>query len=738
MAGRLNIAFVWHMHQPLYRDPFTGSYDMPWVLLHATKDYLDMVSILENFPAIHQTFNVVPSLMEQLKDYSSPDVSDLYRDISKTPARDLGVEQKVFMLKNFFSASRENMIWPIPGYARLLRKLGLNFGEDPASAVRFFNTKEYLDLQVYFNLVWIDPTLISADPFLKRLYKKGGNYTEEEKQGLLERQIKLTAGVLPLYRDFMERGLIEVSTTPYYHPIMPLLFNSDSAREAVHDIPLPHTRLSYPEDVRVQLKRAVELYGNLFGQAPKGIWPSEGSVSMDIVPLIREAGFTWAATDEEILTNSLMRPFRRNEYGHPVDNFLYKPWSVRSGEAELSFIFRDHVLSDLIGFDYSKSDAEGAANDFINRLGHIYEHTDDHENRLVSIILDGENAWECYKNDGRDFLEALYSRLSEDGRFRCITVSEFFDKKPSHGHIERLFAGSWISHNFRVWIGHEEDNIAWDMLSDARARLVERQVEIKKEEGGEQTLAMAWEEVYAAEGSDWFWWFGDDHCSANDEHFDLLFRKHIKRIYRLIGLEAPSRLDLPVMQAERVVVPSTQPRAYINPVIDGAITDYYEWMSSGLISNTSFGSSMHREAFKEVLLDDIVYGFSEEKLFFRFDYLEGMEPYEKPWSLTIHFVSPRAVKMSCKIDRAQCGATVYELMDETLGWQETENLTEMASGKVVELAIPFKALGAEGDDNINFFIQIDSEDYGAERWPARGLLSILTPGKEFEEERWLV
>ncbi len=738
MGARLNIAFVWHMHQPLYRDPFTDTYDMPWVLLHATKDYIDMVSILDKFPSIHQTFNVVPSLMEQLADYSSPAVKDLYREISKKPAKELSMDEKVFMLKNFFSASRENMIWPIAGYARLLRKLGLNFGEDPAGAVRFFNENEYRDLQVYFNLVWIDPTLIQADPFLKRLYEKGGNYSEEEKLGLLERQIKLTAGVLPLYGEFMERGLIEVSTTPYYHPIMPLLFNSDSAREALHDIGLPQARLNYPEDVKVQLTRAVELYGNVFGRAPQGLWPSEGSVSMDIIPLIKEAGFKWAATDEEILTNSLRRPFRRNEHGHPIDNFLYKPWTVRSGEAELSLIFRDHVLSDLIGFDYSKSDADSAASDFISRLGHIYNHTDDHENRLVSVILDGENAWECYKNDGRDFLEALYTRLGDDNRFRCVTVSEFLDKKPTQGHIERLFAGSWISHNFRVWIGHEEDNTAWDMLSEARRRLVEREGEIKKEEDGEKRLKEAWEEVYTAEGSDWFWWFGDDHCSANDEHFDALFRKHIKRIYTLIGLEAPARLDLPVMAAERVIVPASQPRAYINPVIDGVITDYYEWISSGLISNISFGSSMHREAFKEVLLDGIVYGFSAEELFFRFDYLEGREPYDKAWSLTIHFVAPEAIKIACEINKTECRATVYKRGEDSEGWKEEGGLARMASGKVVEMAIPFKTLGADGGEKINFFMQIDSEDYGAERWPARGLLSIETPGEEFEEERWLV
>jgi len=737
-VGALNIAFVWHMHQPLYRAPFTGAYDMPWVLLHATKDYLDMVSILEDFPSIHQTFNVVPSLMEQLGDYSSPDVKDLYREMSLKAARELTTEDRVFILTNFFSASRENMIWPLQGYARLLRKLGLNFKDDPAGAVRFFSDREFLDLQVYFNLVWIDPSIIKADPFLKGLYEKGRNYTEAEKRRLLDKQIELAASVLPLYRDFQERGLIEVSTTPYYHPIMPLLHDSNSAREAISEIPLPKTRLNYPEDVRVQLKKAVDLYTSTFGRPPRGLWPSEGSVSMDIVPSILDAGFTWAATDEEILTNSIGRPFRRNEFGHPIDNFLYKAWSVRAGERDLSLIFRDHVLSDLIGFDYSKTSASSAVDDFMGRLDHIYKTTPDHENRLVSIILDGENAWECYKNDGRDFLEALYGRLSEDRRFRCVTVSEFLDRDPPHERITRLFAGSWISHNFRVWIGHEEDNRAWDLLSEARQRLKEAEDEIRSREGGEETLREAWEEVYAAEGSDWFWWFGDDHSSANDDRFDALFRKHIKRVYALLGQEAPPSLDLPIMAADRAVMPATQPRAYINPVIDGLVTNYYEWISSGLISNRFFGASMHREAFKEVLLDGIVYGFSRDELFFRLDYAGEKGPYERPWTFTMNFRTPLEIKIIGKVHGKECSAALYRRGLEGKGWEEAGLIQRIASDRVVEMAVPFSLLGAAGGEAILFFINIDSQDFGAERWPARGLLSIEAPGDEFEEERWLV
>jgi alpha-amylase/alpha-mannosidase (GH57 family) len=738
VGAPLNIAFVWHMHQPLYRDPFTGAYDMPWVLLHATKDYMDMVSILERFPSIHQTFNVVPSLMEQLRDYSSPGVKDLFRQICRKPADELTVDDKIFILTNFFSASREHMISPLRGYARLLRKLGLNFSDDPASAVRFFSKKEFLDLQVYFNLVWIDPSIRNGDPLLKGLYEKGGNYTEEEKRRLLEKQIELAAGVLPLYRDFMERGLIEVSTTPYYHPIMPILYDSDSAREALPDIPLPKTHIAYPEDVRAQLRKAVDLYTDVFGHAPVGLWPSEGSVSMDIVPLILEAGFRWAATDEEILSHSIGRPFRRDEYGHPIDNFLYRAWSVGENDRSLSLVFRDHVLSDLIGFDYSKAEASAAVDDFMNRLGKIYERTPDRESSLVSIILDGENAWECYKNDGADFLEALYSRLSADERFRCVTVSEFLGKKPEHGRIERLFAGSWISHNFRVWIGHDEDNRAWDMLAAARTRLVEAEERLRAEEGGEEKIKEAWEEVYAAEGSDWFWWFGDDHSSANDARFDALFRKHIKRIYTLIGEEAPPELEVPIMATERVVTPSSQPRAYINPMIDGEITDYYEWLSSGLISNTFFGSSMHREAFREVLLDGIVYGFSKDELFFRLDYAGEKGPYEKPWTITLNFTVPLEVKIAARVHGAECSAQVFRRAAEGKDWEEAEGVVRMASGRVMEIAIPFSLLGASGGENILFFMNIDSEDFGPERWPARGLLSIEAPGDEFEEERWLV
>ncbi|MFQ5354651.1 MAG: hypothetical protein ACE5DR_06855, partial [Thermodesulfobacteriota bacterium] len=267
-----------------------------------------------------------------------------------------------------------------------------------------------------------------------------------------------------------------------------------------------------------------------------------------------------------------------------------------------------------------------------------------------------------------------------------------------------------------------------------------RTPELEKEPEGKETLSLAWEEIYAAEGSDWFWWFGDDHCSANDADFDLLFRKHIKRIYALIGLEAPTRLDIPIMAAERVIVPATQPRAYIAPVIDGLITDYYEWIASGFISNTSFGASMHREVYQEVLLDGIAYGFSTEELFFRFDYLQDRDPYEKPWRITINFVGPAQVKVTGEVAGGTCSADVYVQGEgeKHSTWSEAVPLERMASGRVVEMAIPLDILGASPGDRITFFIQIDSEDYGPERWPARGLLAIETPGEEFEEEHWLV
>ena len=723
MGKKLNIAFVWHMHQPLYKDPFSGEYIMPWVLLHGTKDYYDMASILEGFPDVHQTFNLVPSLIEQLNDYATGEAKDTYRNLSLKPSAELTEKDKLFILTNFFNANWANAIKPLERYRELLKKRGPSAApEEIESVKRYFTVQDYLDLQVLFNLVWIDPVHVSDSSFLSALCAKGGGYTEDEKGKLLDAQIEIVRKILPKYAQLMRSGIIEVSTTPYYHPIMPLLHDTDSALTAMPGVELPARRFTHPEDVTAQLSRGVALYKETFGREPIGLWPSEGSVSTEILPTVVESGFQWMASDEEILSQTLKRPIRRDHEGRCCDSFLYKPYSIGVDGKKISVVFRDHVLSDLIGFDYVSWNPDDAADDLVSRLAHIRSMTEDPDNHLVSIILDGENAWEGYSNDGHDFLHALYSRLSGHPDLRCVTVNEFLTSTDYRETLEWLYPGSWINHNFGIWIGHHEDNAAWDFISCAREALVAYEGSLS-DGGGEPggAVAEAWDAIYAAEGSDWFWWYGDAHSSSNDEQFDLLFRRYIKKVYTLIGAEPPVALDIPIISAEKGVRPEITPTVHIDPVMDGEITNYFEWLGAGSLKRGYQGVAMHREIESGAIIEAIQYAFSEEELFFRFDYPEegytsdgGLTPERAKlplgdddvgWSFTISFIHPETRRVGAAVRGAESTAALFKKSPEG-EWVESAKIERIASGSVVELAIPLAMLGAEEPDEIKFFIQI--------------------------------
>ncbi len=737
---KLNIAFIWHMHQPMYKDPISGEYTLPWVLFHGTKDYYDMVAILDEFPSIHQTFNLVPSLLEQVTEYAEGRASDAYRTLSGRQASALSVADKIFMLRYFFQANWDNMLKPLPRYWELMKKRGPSGSEeDVRPALRYFSEQDFLDLQVLFNLVWIDPWIRGNDPFLSALEKKGGGFTEAEKEGLLARQTDIMKLIIPKYSEMQKKGIIEISTTPYYHPILPLLCDTDVARESMAEIALPSKRFTHPEDAEVQIKKAVEMFKGLFGHAPSGMWPSEGSVSMAMLPLAARAGIKWLATDEEILTNTLKRPIRRDGHGNCIDPFLYKPYSIEVDGSPVSLLFRDHKLSDLIGFEYSRISPDEAAEDLIRRLETIHSSIEDPESHVVSIILDGENAWECYRNDGRDFFTALYSRLSENRRLRCTTVSEFLDKQTAKEKLSWIFPGSWINHNFRIWIGHQEDNTAWDFISEARDALSAFELEAGK--GPDDPLlkkktAEAWEALYAAQGSDWFWWYGDDHSSMLDEHFDSLFRLHIRKIYNLIGIEPPEQLDYPISSAAKGYRPRVQAAAYIHPILDGEISNYFEWLPSGRLDKQHVSGAMHQELQAGGFIAAIAYGFSEENLYLRFDYTKASG--EHDWSFAIVFASPRQLKIDAMIKgkAASASASVRSVAKDT--WEPAGLDVEIASDTVVEISIPLGMLRASKGDEVRLSIVIDAGIEGMERWPVKGTIILDVPVEGFEQQDWIV
>jgi len=558
------VCFLWHMHQPFYKDLWSGEYKLPWTRLHALKDYAGMVEILGDFPSIHQTFNLVPSMIAQIDEYASGEASDPFLDCALAPAEDLSEAQQNFILKYFFQANYDRLIGRYPRYLELHGK---------HARKEQFSAQDFRDLQIYHLLVWFDEDLVARDAELIELIRKGRDFSRADQAMVSRKQDEALGRVLPVYREFGLRGQIEISSTPFYHPILPLICNSDIAAVASPGLPLP-SRFAYPDDAREQLDRARAYLYEKLGVAPVGLWPSEGSVSDNALALAAHAGFTWAASDNGVLARTLNR-----DAGVDV---TYKAYLWQQEEHQMRMIFRDRYLSDLIGFEYSRMNAHDAAGHFLDR---IRQNTDGRE-CLVPIILDGENAWEWYENNGRPFLRELYRRISEDPNIEALTVSEAlakFEAEPLHG----IFPGSWINANFNIWIGAEEDNQAWELLLAAR-RAYDETPNVP-----EHARKLAYEELLIAEGSDWNWWYGPEHGSDNRPEFDQLYRDHLVNVYRALGLIPPEALSRTILRLEQSGEIHEAPQNPIRITLDGEITSYFEWMGAGRYRPDPRSGAMH-------------------------------------------------------------------------------------------------------------------------------------------------
>lgn len=697
------------MHQPYYKHPTSGDYLLPWVRLHGTKDYYDMVALLDDFPKIRQTFNLVPSLLEQLQDYCQKGAEDLQLKLTRKPAHSLTLEDKLEILKSFFSASSETMINPYPRYRQLHEKLKSS-PQDDQRKVEGFSPQDFLDLQVWSNLVWIDP-LFRTRRELSSLFSKKEGFNEEDKQTLLDCQTEILRGIIPKYKEVELRGQIEVSISPFYHPILPLLHDSSLARQALPKMELPRRGFAHPEDVDWQIKRAVELYLDIFGHPPEGMWPPEGGVCQEILPHFERHGIRWIASDEEVLFKSL-RPEEETESKTPPPSRgeLFKLYEVGSG-GELAAIFRDHNLSDLIGFTYSGWEAEKAVADLLGHLRRIRGSlsADEVEESLVTIIMDGENAWEYYPNDGHDFLRTLYRRLSEDDRLETVTVSEALQTLPRK-RLKKLLPGSWIGGSFRIWIGHPEDNLAWELLGKTREELseFERDNPQKKE-----ILESCWRDIYAAEGSDWFWWFGEEHHTPDKDKFDLLFRSHLLSVYEKLGKAAPEELRSPLSftAAPEVV---TSPTGLLTPKIDGLVTYPEEWVSAGRYDCARADTAIHRS---QGICGCVYFGFDQENFYLRID----PDPRVGP----DRFISKEFRLLFEKARELEVTIRFPELwLHSGIRNGEMRIKGNCAFEEILEVSIPFSGLFPDAFGSLAFRLSVWEADRELERWPRQGLIEF--------------
>ncbi|HEY2234322.1 MAG TPA: glycoside hydrolase family 57 protein, partial [Candidatus Angelobacter sp.] len=501
----IHLLFLWHMHQPYYKDLVTGEYRLPWVRLHALKDYYGMVKLLDEFPGLHQTFNLVPSLITQLQEYVNGTAQDPFLQVAAMPAAEMDLAKRQFAIQYLFQANAENMIGRYPRY----RELAQHFHGSPRDALnnaKHMTNGDITDLQVLSQIAWMDEFFLD-DPTIAELISKERGFSLEDQQQVIDIQKKFLAKVLPAYAAAGKRGAIEISTSPFYHPILPLVCDTNIGEVSHHGLPLPSHGFRHPEDAREQIERGLTLHEQVFGTRPKGMWPSEGSVSNEALAIAHDLGVKWMATDEGVLCRSLGSIFQRDSSGKLEPDSaaqLYRIFRWQQGEAEMSMVFRDHSLSDLIGFVYSGVPAKEAADDFIHRVKQAAEPVlAKGKTAVVPIILDGENAWEFYPQSGREFLRRLYDGIQKDPSIEALTISEAIEREPHRAAIGSIVPGSWINSNFDVWIGAPEDNVAWDQLTAARDFFAANASKASAEQA-----ALAYEELLIAEGSDWNWWYG--------------------------------------------------------------------------------------------------------------------------------------------------------------------------------------------------------------------------------------
>ncbi len=720
----LKVVLVWHMHQPYYKEIKTNRCLLPWVRLHAIKDYYDMVAILDRYPGISLTFNLVPSLIEQLQYYASNSVYDRHLFLTEKKAEELNPEEKLEVLRDFFLGNQATMIKPYPRFYQLYLKRGED-SEKFSQTVKKFSQQDFLDLQVWSNLVWFDP-IFRKDEELAPLFKKKENFTEGDKSRMLARQKSIILSVLPKYKELKDRGQIEITLSPYYHPIMPLLCDTEIARVSQPNMPLPQKRFRHPEDLKAQIDSGIALYQEVFGGKPKGMWPSEGGVSDEIVPIMAKAGIEWSATDEEILYRSLnIKDANSNKI-----NLLYKPYEVTVKEHKLAFVFRDHFLSDQIGFVYSQWNPQNAAKDLIGKLLDIRKNLkgEEIESSLVSIILDGENCWEYYKNDGLDFLNTLYSGLSEEKLLQTTTVSKFLSETQVQAKLAKLYPGSWIDHSFKIWIGEQEDNLAWDLLKETRDRLIENQ---EKGKGiSEEKIKAAWKEIYIAEGSDWCWWYGSEYTGPGSELFDVLFRSHLLSVYELLDLEPPNVLFQPLRAGARVTA-IQEPQSFITPTVDGKLTHFYEWEGAGVLECVKLSGAIRRGV---SLVRQVYFGHDKENLYLRIDTIQPIENYfSKDYGFEFEFLTPTHFKLAISKQKA----SFKRFMAEGAQWVEDSSIMiNFKFSKVLELSLPLAAFDLRKDKGFQFRVTVRRGTDEMEKCPEVDLIKFALLEEEKSPIYW--
>ncbi len=732
LAQPLKVAILWHQHQPPYENPITGQYEGPWVRMHGVNDYPWMAEVLLEFPEIKVTFDYTSTLLKQIQDYLSGKARDAYWRVSEKPASALTPEERAFVVERFFDIN-PRFVEESPRYRELQAQ------KNRGGA---FTDQDLTDLRVLWNLLWINRDYIERDPRLRALRNKDRGFTQEDLDYVLKKHLELMATILPLHRKLWEEGRIDLLTTPYYHPILPILLDKEAVRESNPALPLPKEPIAWPEDALWQVRSGKEYFRTLFGKEPLGMWPPEGAVSQKAAELYAREGIGFLVTDEAILGKS----------GFPVNPLtLTRLYRVEKDGKRVVLFFRHRDLSDRIGFSYSQMPAQQAVEDFIAALLEIRRQViGQNPEAVLTIALDGENAWENYPENGNAFRRLLYKRLTEEqarGTLKTVRFSEVLGL-PSVP-IARLGTGGWAG-DFAMWAGEPEENEAWDRLSRARQAVL-----AYKEGGGNpQVVEKAMGLVYAAQASDWFWWYGQDTGFPNNPPFDEAFRVLLQAVYQTLGQKPPEELFVAIRPPAR---PQGSP-GRMTPRLDGRVDPPEEWKGAAHLPDAD-GTTMQTP---DDLLQGVYLGFDEQNVYLRVDFRDGVSardlvgqgfrlhvyattPGEEggaafPEGGAVSLGFPLQQRITLDMDRVQEREAVlvrYAYRDGT--WRLASSPADLAGrrayvGEVVEMRIPYATLKAEAGDTLRLAVVLEKGGRILDTAPNNSPLALSLPqrlaGKE--------
>jgi starch synthase len=728
MTKPLNVAFIWHMHQPYYKDDLTSTYLLPWVRLRSAKDYFKMPALLDAYPKVRATFNLVPSLLAQIEDYGKEDSVDLFLNLSRRNADELSSEERGFIIRWMRESPRALRVQQSPRYLELASR----------TADAQFTSQDMRDLQVWFNLAWCDPAWAESDPRLAELKRKDRDFSESDKTPLIEAQMEMMQKVIPKYRELADRGQAELTFSPYYHPILPLLVHIDSARTANPQIQLPEVHFSHREDAERQIEMGQGLFERLLQRRPTGMWPSEMAVGETVISLAARAGVDWMVSDEEVLARSLDTHFYRDSEGRvSASDQLYMPFRLERDEREVAIVFRDSPISNSIGFDYQRMSSVDAARNLVGRLNRIRDQQGD-KDYLAVIALDGENAWEFYPRDGHDFLNTLYTELEASPEIVTTTVSDFLKEHPAQQNLHHLHTGSWIGASLDTWIGDPEHNIAWELLAETRTWLEEQSRQRPQQS---DAAALGWREILITEGSDWFWWFSRKHDSGMDAIWDNQFRLHLRNVYKLMGVRAPARLFQPIIQRT-----PTPERKVPTDIISPRSRNDPAWSKAGYwIVGSGFGA-LHRPA---GVVERVLYGVDSECVYVRIDsprspeeleaqkiqfwiYCSGVPAgeggkLELPLAVTAgaDFGFDAAQVVRVEPNRRGASVTIARVDEEQV---RAEPIAELDTADPFFISIPLERLGRHAGETLELALVVSREGRDIEQVPPSGSLGLRIPG----------